>query len=360
MDWSIISIGISFILGVFAIRFLQRFDVYDREPFWAMAVAVVLGGVVSVILALGIYKFLHLFIPRSFSWTFAGAFLMIGPVEEFAKLIGLLVVWPLIRRQINEINDSIIYMACVALGFSLVENYMYANGAPGQENLLFMRLFISTPMHITFSVFMGYALYRVMYEKKHFKIILVAFLWGVILHGAFDGVLFINLPILLVLPVGIGIQQVFVLANYTNYLSPFKLPFASIAAKYTLDQVVRRDCPFCQDVTVNDAIHFKNTRLFHCHRCRHYHGKQEDITRLLNYLQPRFTFGSKTRALDPAVYTGRNYYTYMDTIYFPAPDMSKGFFKLPDMTALTIRLKNETERKFRRGRFSPAKYFVEK
>jgi RsiW-degrading membrane proteinase PrsW (M82 family) len=359
MDWSIISIGISFILGIFAIRFLQRFDVYDREPFWSMAVAVLLGGVVSVVLALGIYEFLHLFIPRSFSWTFAGAFLIVGTVEEFAKLIGLLVVFPLLRKQINEINDSIIYMACVALGFSLVENYMYANSAPGQETLLFMRLFISTPMHITFSVFMGYALYRVFYEKKHFKILLVAYLWGVILHGAFDGVLFINLAPLIIFPVGIGIQQVFALANYTNYLSPYKLRFANIAEKYTLDQVVRRECPFCRDKTVNDAIHFKNIRLNYCHRCRHYHGKQENITRLLNYLQPQFTFGNKTRALDPAKYAGRNFYTYMDTIYFPASDMSKAFFKLPDITALTIRLKNETEKKFRRGRFSPAKYFVE-
>lgn len=360
MNWSLISIFISFILGILAIRFLQRFDIYDREPLWAMGLTVIIGGITSVLIARGIYNLLALFIPEPFNWSFAGAFLVIGPVEEFAKLLGLLIAWPVIRKQISEINDSIIYMACVALGFSLVENYLYANRAPGEEYLLFIRLFISTPMHITFSIFMGYALYRVMYEKKRIKMLIVAFIWGLILHGAFDGFLFINMLLVVIFLVVIGIQQVLALANFTNYLSPYKLQFANIVEKHTMDQVVKRECPYCRDTTVNDAIRFKKIRLNYCHRCEHYHGKQDNVTKLLNYLHPRFTFGHKTRAVEAVKYDGQDYYTYMNTIYFPASDMSKGFFNMTDITTLTIKLKNEAENRFRKSRFSPAKYFVEK
>ncbi len=360
MDWSLISIFISFILGVLAIRYLQRFDVYDREPFWSMALTVVLGGSSSVLITDGLYSLLNNFVDPGYFRTFGGAFLIIGPVEELAKLMGLLICYPLIRRQVSEINDSIIYMACVALGFSLIENYLYANVYTSSQYLLFLRLFISTPMHITFSVFMGYALYRVIFNKRSWKIIAIAYLWAALLHGAYDAFLFIGQPLLVVILVAVSVQQVLAMANFSNYLSPAKLRFVKIAEKHTLDQVVRKDCPFCQSTTANDVIKFKKIRLFHCHSCGHYHGKQENITRLLDYLHPRFKFGEKSRELDIRNYTGKKVYAYEDTIYFPSRELKDGFFNMAGITALTIEMKNRAEEKFRRSPYSPAKYFVEK
>ncbi|MCF8332363.1 MAG: PrsW family intramembrane metalloprotease [Bacteroidales bacterium] len=359
MTWSFISIFISFILGVLAIRYLQRFDVYDREPLWSMVVATVVGGFASVFIGLVLYEITDPLIPQGFIRTFPGAFLVIGPIEEIAKLLGLIIAWFFIRKQITEINDSIIYMACVALGFSLIENYMYSNRMAGDEYLLFIRLFISTPMHITFSVFMGYAIYRIYYEKRSWQLLAIAFIWAVILHGAFDGFLFINMPLLVILLVAISFQQVLAMANFSNYLSPFKLRFANIVEDYTVDQVVRKPCPYCETTTNNDAIKFKKIRLFHCHQCGHYHGKQENITNLLDYLHPRFKFGKKSRELNITQYAGKQVYAYENTIYFTSEKIDKGFFKMADITGLTIRMKKQAEEKFRKSPYSPAKYFVD-
>lgn len=358
MEWSQISIAISFILGVLAIRYLQRFDVYDREPWWAMLLTTVIGGTASVFIALILYEVSDPIVPPGFTDSFAGAFLVIGPIEELAKLLGFLLCWPIIRKQVSEINDSIIYMACVALGFSLIENYMYSNNFES-ESLLFMRLFISTPMHITFSVFMGYSFYKIVREKRSKQILLIAYLWAVILHGAFNGFLFINQAILVVVVIVVGVQQVLAMANYSNYLSPHKLLFSSIAQKHTLDQVVQKDCPYCQRTTLNDAIRFKKIRLFHCHSCSHYHGNSENITQLLDYLHPRFKFGNKKREVEIRSYNGKQVYTYENTIHFTSAKFKRGFFRLADITALTLRMKKHAEEKFRKSPYSPAKYFVD-
>ncbi|MFO8054145.1 MAG: PrsW family intramembrane metalloprotease [Bacteroidales bacterium] len=360
MDWSLISIFISFILGVLAIRYLQRFDIYDREPYWSMLVAVLIGGFSSVFIGLALYEVIMPFLPAAFTYTFTGALLVIGPVEELAKLLGLVVCWPIIRKQISEVNDSIIYMACVALGFSLIENYMYATRIEGSEYLLFLRLFISTPMHITFSVFMGYALYRIVYNGKSLKTLGIAFLWAVILHGAFDGFLFNGQPLLVAILAFISIQQVLALANFSNYLSPYKLRFNNIAENYRLDQATEKHCPYCRGTTLNDVISFKSIILFHCHTCKHYHGTQENITRLLNYLHPRFRIGKKPRELEKTYYGNKEVYTFENTIHFSSSGLTQGFFGLADITALTAKMKNRAKQKLRNNPYSPARYFVEK
>ncbi|MCF8218913.1 MAG: PrsW family intramembrane metalloprotease [Bacteroidales bacterium] len=359
MSWSIVSIFISFLLGIFAVRYLQRFDIYAREPLWAMAFTVGFGGGAAVILSLGLYELFTPIIPNNFLNTFTGALLVIGPIEEFAKLAGLLISWPFIRKQVSEINDSIIYIACVALGFSLIENYMYANRMAGEEYLLFMRLFISTPMHIAFSVFMGYAFYRVKFEKKSWKMLGAAFIWSVALHGAFDGFLFMGQPVLVFILVFVSIQQVLSMANFTNYLSPYKLKFQDIASQYTLDQVVQKPCPYCQTTTANDVIKFKNIRLFFCHQCNHYHGNQQNITRLLDYLHPHFRLSKSPRELNIVTKNGKRTYTYKDTIYFTDSTLKQAYFRMEDIQGLTIRMKTEAKRKFKNNLYYPARYFVE-
>ena len=359
MNWSIISIIISFLLGILAVRYLQRFDIYNREPLWSMAFTVGFGGGAAVILSLGLYKLITPLIPNGFTSTFTGSFLIIGPVEESAKLVGLLISWPFIRKQVSEINDSIIYIACVALGFSLIENYMYANQMAGNEYLLFLRLFISTPMHITFSVFMGYAFYRVKFEKKSWKMLGAAFIWSVALHGAFDGFLFMGQPVLVFILVFVSIQQVLSMANFTNYLSPYKLKFSDIVDRHTLDQLVQRHCPYCQRTTANDVIKFKNIRLFYCQQCHHYHGNQQNITNLLDYLQPHFRLSKSPRELDIITDKSKSIYTYKNTIYFTNSSLKQAYFRMEDIQMLTLKMKRAAKNKFKNNLYYPARYFVE-
>ena len=71
--------------------------------------------------------------------------LVVGPVEEVAQLAAFLFAYPLIRKEMNEPTDGLLYMACVAFGFSFIVNFFYAVGSPAPGNRLFMRILICRP-----------------------------------------------------------------------------------------------------------------------------------------------------------------------------------------------------------------------
>jgi len=175
MSFLLLSIILSSIIGIIIIAWIRSFDIYEKETFNAMLLAFFVGGTSSVVIAIGIYQFLELFgIDNNAISTATGSFLVIGPVEEFAKLIGLIIVYSLIRRQFNELTDGIIYMSCVALGFSIIENFFYANAGENSQYLLVYRAFISTPAHISFSVLIGYSWYRHKREGKSLLMVILA------------------------------------------------------------------------------------------------------------------------------------------------------------------------------------------
>jgi RsiW-degrading membrane proteinase PrsW (M82 family) len=60
----------------------------------------------------------------------ARSFLIVGLFEETAKVLGLFAVYPFIKKRLTGPAAAIIYMSCVALGFSLIENYSYAGAGP--------------------------------------------------------------------------------------------------------------------------------------------------------------------------------------------------------------------------------------
>ena len=157
---------------------------------------------------------------------FSGSFIIIGPVEEGAKLLGLIITYRLIRKQVNEISDGIIYISCVALGFSLIENITYSIQGNGSEFLLLYRVILCTPAHLAFSGFMGYAYYRYKFENKPFKIVLIAFLLSSILHGIYDAIAFTEiLKFLLIFYVYIIFNQLIIIIQLTNLISPFRPKF---------------------------------------------------------------------------------------------------------------------------------------
>ena len=146
----LILILISFAFGILCIRHLRRYDVHEQEPLWVMVAVTIWGGFVSIVSSLFLYRMIQ---ENGIALTdgFPFSYLYVGYVEELAKLLALVSCWPIIRKEMDEPTDGLIYMACVALGFSLIENYFYALANPGINALIAIRLVICTPMHIASS-----------------------------------------------------------------------------------------------------------------------------------------------------------------------------------------------------------------
>lgn len=290
MSFFHLSILISALMGLIIIAWIRSFDIYERETFIVMFWAFFAGGITSVLIAVGIYEFLLIFgIDDTAISTTLGSFLVIGPLEEFAKLMGLIIVYGMIKRRFNELTDGIVYMSCVALGFSIIENYFYANTGENSQYLLVFRAFISTPAHISFSVFIGYAWYRYKNENKPLRIVIIAWLFASLLHGIFDALAFspyFNFMLLVYLY--LILYQSLRVVQYSNVISPFRPAFTALFDNPSGEVVSDLECPYCKSAA--PKVLFRNSYFTSCRcdNCRHHISSVRDIANIFRIFAPEY------------------------------------------------------------------------
>ncbi len=331
MSFIHLSIFLSALIGLVITAWIRSFDIYEKETFLAMLWAFLAGGASSVFVALGIYEILRVFgIDESAISTTVGSFLIIGPAEEFAKLVGLMIVYWLMRRQFNELTDGIIYMACVALGFSIIENYFYANSGEGSQYLLFYRVFISTPAHISFSIIIGYAWYRYKAEKRPVTVVIGALLTASILHGIFDALAFSPyLNFLLLIYLYLIITQSLKIIQYTNIISPFRPGFPELFDSPAGEAVADLECPYCSSAA--PKLLFRNSYFSacRCDNCGHHIATVRDIGKIFRIFAPEYKrFGRKLTTVKLG--DGRTWLSVYGTAFFKNRG-GYGFFRVDDV-----------------------------
>lgn len=112
------------------------------------------------------------------------SFLLVGPVEEFFKLLA---VWIAIYRrpEFREPLDGIVYATTAALGFATVENILYL-GHLGPQ-VIVARAVFATPAHVMFASMWGYAMGLARFKREgELRIITAGFLLAALFHGGYD------------------------------------------------------------------------------------------------------------------------------------------------------------------------------
>ena len=283
---------ISFVLGILATLYVRSFDTHEKEPLFKMVVVVVWGGIWSIIIATFTYGFLRGAGLGSID-NFFGAIFVIGPVEEGAKFLALLSSYFFIRKELNEPTDGLIYMSCVALGFSLIENYSYATQTPDSSYLIFLRLFISTPAHIIFSSFMGIAFYTLMKQKSGIGLLAVSFIYASFIHGLYDAIIFHHLIFfLLLLLMYLSWRWTLSLLSYTAAKSPFKPSLKDFIQNYGETKKQRGlECLGCG--SKNEKYTFRGHRfeIQKCDQCESYLVSRDSLFRIFKF------FGSGYKGL---------------------------------------------------------------
>ncbi|NJK98431.1 MAG: PrsW family intramembrane metalloprotease [Bacteroidales bacterium] len=122
--------------------------------------------------------------------NFFGAIFKIGLIEEFSKLLALMVVYYFIKKEFNEIVDGIIYITAISLGFAILENISYSLSSEDPFTLLFHRSVFSVLGHISFSGYMGISFYIHKKIRKNYLGIGLSVLLAALAHGFYDGVIF--------------------------------------------------------------------------------------------------------------------------------------------------------------------------
>lgn len=170
------------------IDYFRKIDVFESEKIKHLVIALSIGCF-TPFLSLGIYRVIHYtgfnlngnFYNDLFYTIFA-----IGVNEELSKIVGVIIVFKILKKHIIEPIDYLVYAGVTALGFSVVENYKYFNNYGIQ--IISSRAFYSALVHIINTSIIVYGFYRLqLFNKgKQFTNTIVAFIASVSSHGLFD------------------------------------------------------------------------------------------------------------------------------------------------------------------------------
>ncbi|MDW4573145.1 PrsW family glutamic-type intramembrane protease [Microbacterium sp. M3] len=151
------------LVGVlFAVRIVDR---WEPEPRGLLALAVAWGAIASVGIALGVDWVLSLAFGDGTSEVreVLRAVVQAPVVEEFAKGLGVLLIFATARRAFDGPVDGIVYGALIGAGFAFTENIQYfalsyiQGGAVETTATFFMRGILSPFAHVMFTSVTGFA-----------------------------------------------------------------------------------------------------------------------------------------------------------------------------------------------------------
>ncbi|MDF7800868.1 PrsW family intramembrane metalloprotease [Pontiellaceae bacterium B1224] len=303
----LILIALSFLFGILSIRKLRKYDVHEAEPFWKMVAVTIWGGLVSIVISLFLYSVLSsqdvsIHDGAPFSYFF------VGFIEELGKLAALFICWPIIRNEMDEPTDGPIYMACVALGFSLIENYFYAAATPMSSPLIAVRLIICTPMHIAFSMMMGLAFFWATKFKGGWGVLLGAYIVAGIYHALYD--IFVSywylLPGLYLIIKG-AYRWMHQLLGYTTAQSPFRTSLSDFVYSFQSPETEPGlECLDCGNPAPKPTYERGRIRIQKCEECGAFACTSKTLYQLVHHYGS--IFGKLKKQAKPVSKLRKNLY----------------------------------------------------
>lgn len=170
------------------IDYFRHIDVFEPDKIRYLLIALFVGCFTPYlsILIYNLHKIIGFDITGEPVNDLLYSIIGIGLTEELSKIIGVAIVFTIIRKQINESIDYLIYAGMVAIGFALVENVMYI-GKFGID-VITNRSFYSVLEHIinTSIITYGFFRFKIFNKGKHSYNILIAAITAISSHGLFD------------------------------------------------------------------------------------------------------------------------------------------------------------------------------
>lgn len=283
MSLNLLLVLLSFVIGIAITDYIRSFDLHEKEPLLKMFLVVLWGGAWSVGISVLTYQLL---VKTGLGRidNFFGALFVIGPVEEAAKLLALFSSYFIVRKELNEPTDGLIYMSCVALGFSLIENYHYATRTPDSGILIFLRLFISTPLHIFSSVFMGIAFFEIMKLRTGAGFLLFSFCYASLIHGLFDAILFSQwILAFLFMVICFSRRWTLSVLSYSTAKSPFRPDIKAFIGQCRTERKTGLECLSCGSLNDKDTYVGKGFFVQKCDQCPNYIATKESLFRIFRF-----------------------------------------------------------------------------
>lgn len=278
----ILNIGIGFWL----IGMVRKQDYYSSEPMRMLVLATIVGGAIAIGITTGLGSlFAAMDLPQGNG--VASFFLLTGPIEETSKLIGFFIFIKLFKVDFEEPIDAVVYMSCIALGFSLIENLGYALGTP---YLLGIRSVTSTPMHIIFSVTMALVFATNTKRDRLALSLIKAVLVASFFHGLYDSLVYLKvmrIDTLLMLIIGAvaWAQKIF---GYALLNSPNRRPFLENVLANGKPAAIKL-CLACNKEAGHQVYSFRDVTVEECQNCKNVVIPEKKARNFFKFFLPNYS-----------------------------------------------------------------------
>ena len=175
--------------------FLIKIDVFETESFKDIIYVFLFGLVISFFLCIPYVIFREVLFDNYATNLFV-CFIAVALPEEIIKIIPFLLVLKY-RKFVNEPIDFLIYSSASALGFAFYENINYIIGYSETGNIVAIRSFLPSVMHMVVSSIFSFGIFLYLKSKK-IKFIFVGLILASLIHAVYN-TLFIIAPIILLI-----------------------------------------------------------------------------------------------------------------------------------------------------------------
>ena len=175
---------------------IRNTEKYNREKWRSITLCFLWGATISVVAAVILEYILHFSLTPSIddqdSLNLIAVVIIAPFVEEFTKPLALRL--KLIKKEINEPEDGLIYGAVAGLGFSATENLLYGWSFMS-EGLLFFFILISVRsvgaclLHASATAWTGYGYGKTIIKGISIIRVLPYFLLAILLHSEYNSLL---------------------------------------------------------------------------------------------------------------------------------------------------------------------------
>ncbi len=189
---SLALIAVAFLPPLIYVIWIRNTERYQREPWkaiflsfiWGATIAIIASGILELFFGIPLSRAIH----RNL-YTIVIAVVIAPFIEELVKPLAL--TMNTVRKELDEVEDGLIYGAVAGLGFSATENLLYewSHLSKALSLFIFVVVFRSIAcclIHASATALTGYG-YGMAIIKKRWKLTIIPFfLLAIFIHSFYN------------------------------------------------------------------------------------------------------------------------------------------------------------------------------
>jgi protease PrsW len=192
----ILLIVMSFLPPIIYAVWIRNTEKFNRERWGPIFICFLWGATIAVVAAIILEVFLHYSVSVSIqeqSFISLIALILIAPfAEELTK--PLVLSFKTVKKELDELEDGLIYGAVAGLGFSATENLLYGYTFLQQSLFYFLvlitiRSFGGCLLHASATAWTGYGYGKAVMKRSRFIRVVPYFILAIVIHAIYNSLL---------------------------------------------------------------------------------------------------------------------------------------------------------------------------